>query len=111
MINKKFDLAFIKYFKSIYGKTLQLSKLEIYQRFLLGKDHDVLKVEKSCDISYEGYFTNREAYKYQYEFIYATEPSEEQLDVFIAYSIGVLKDTNFLTEMCKRENKVKFIEM
>lgn len=101
-MDKRLSLQFKNYFKAKYGKTLSQEQLTLYQSFMLGKESDLLKVEEICGFLFDGQLTNREAFRYQYEFVYDAVPSEDQLDVFIAFRLGILKNIKILNEVCAK---------
>ena len=102
MVDTKIKIAFKNYFKSLYGRLPSAEQLFAFQSYLLGKDDDRQKVEDVCGISLDGIETKRMAFKYQYEFVYDSIPTEEQLDVFIAFRLGVLKNHVILNDVCAK---------
>lgn len=100
MVEDKLKTAFKNYFKSLYGKSISGERLDIYTKFMLEKELNALQVESKCGFMFDGNMTNRKAFRYQYEFVYDKVPSEEQLDVFIAFRLGALKDYKILNEVC-----------
>lgn len=103
MIEKNLRSAFQKYYKSCYGKLLSQKQLEHFINFMLGKNVDVRDIEKELGIVFDGFITNREAFAYQYQFVYDTIPTEEQLDVFISFRLGILKNEKILNEVCAKK--------
>lgn len=108
MYNDKLKIAFKNYSKTILGRTLNAEELDVFSNYMLGKDNVTQKFESVCGVGFDGIKTNRTAFKYQYEFVYDCSPTEEQLDVFIAFRIGVLKNDKLLNEVCAK--KPQFIQ-
>lgn len=102
MVEDKLKTAFKNYFKSLYDKSISGERLDLYIKFMLGKELNALQVESKCGFIFDGNMTNREAFRYQYEFVYDSIPTEEQLDVFIAYRVGILKNDKLLNEVCSK---------
>ena len=108
MIQKNLKIAFQKYFKSCYGKILTQKQLELFQNFMLGKNVDIQILETELGIGFDLLITNREAFAYQYQFVYDVIPTEEQLDVFISFRLGILKNEKMLNDICAK--KITFIQ-
>lgn len=102
MGDNKLKTAFRNHFKAAFGKAPTQEQVIRYQNYILGKEDDLKSVEKVCGVSLAGKFANRTAYRYQYEFVYDSIPTEEQLDVFIAYRVGILKNDKLLNEVCSK---------
>lgn len=105
MVDVKLKTAFKNHFKSLYGKVINGEKLDLYVDFMLGKEINALMVESTCGFIFDGNITSREAFRYQYEFVYDEVPSEEQLDVFIAFRLGVLKNIKLLNDVCAKKTQ------
>ncbi len=105
MVESKLKIAFKNYYKSLYGRLPSAEMLDSFQSFALGKNSDKVMAESVCGVSLDGIVSNRIAFRHQYEFVYDVVPTEEQLDVFIAFRIGALKNDKLLVEICAKINQ------
>lgn len=94
--------AYRKQFESYYEKApLTDEQLEVYMNFFLGKETDMQKVANVCGIYFKESFSTRESFRRQYKFIYDKQPTDEQLDMFISFMLGVVTDISAVTRVCQ----------
>lgn len=106
-VSKILKEAYRKQFESYYEKTsLTDEQLEVYMNFFLGKETDIQKVADICEIPFKESFSTRESFKKQFKFIYDKQPTEEQLDMFISFMLGVVTDLGAVVSVCQGESLV-----
>lgn len=88
-IQDKLKKAYRNQFKKYYGRKLSEEQLKVYMDFFLRKELDANKVASVCNIPFSESFSDRESFARHFKFIYDFEPNEEQLDMFISFSLCV----------------------
>lgn len=104
--NKFLKDAYRKQFESYYETILTDEQLEIYMNFFLGKEMDMDKVANVCGIPFKESFSTRDSFRRQFNFIYDFEPTDEQLDMFISFMLGVVTNIDKVIEIC--DNKQSY---
>ena len=107
-IQDKLKKAYRNQFKKYYGRKLNDEQLKVYMDFFLRKELDAKKVSSVCNIPFNESFSDRESFARHFKFIYDFEPSEEQLDMFISFSLCVpgitVSDVCEIVDSKKEEN-------
>ncbi len=99
-VNSYLRKAYMKQFKTYYGRVPTDEQLNTYMDFFLRKNDDIKKVSDVCQIPFSESFSDRESFARHYKFIYGFDPSEEQLDMFISFSLCVVTDVWKVTKIC-----------
>ena len=86
---KHLKKAYSDQFNSYYGRRPTEEQLIVYMDFFLRKELDANKVASVCNIPFNESFSDRESFARHFKFIYDFEPNEEQLDMFISFSLCV----------------------
>ena len=106
-IYKNLKTAYRRHFKNKYGKLLLADNVDVYMNYMLGKNLDLGFVSNSCDVFISESPSNRSAFSYQFEFVYDCRPTDEQLDVFISFRNGIIKDSKLLSDVCSLKNNTQ----
>lgn len=88
-VEKYLKEAYKAQFMSYYYRKPTDEQLKVYMNYFLRKENDPKKVSEVCSIPFNESFSDRSAYIRYFNTIYGFEPSEDQLDMFISFSLCV----------------------
>ena len=89
IVQNKLKNAYKNQFNKYYGRKLSEEQLKVYMDFFLRKELDANRVSSVCNIPFNESFSDRETFARHFKFIYDFEPNEDQLDMFISFSLCV----------------------